>query len=395
MMKRKHLALVLGIVVMGTSIVTPCIAAEPDEIVQAQETEVSEPQAAEVPEQTEPETPAPEAPEEAPAPAAEEVFEDSAEIVEESADELEMDEAARAQAEAGAASDQGQGGSTTKALEMHGNTVDADGLIEDDGTVVSNSIEGEPEMPLEELWDDQMHNRMFPGFEVDPTKYPPANITVNTVTVYRFLTKQMKLNHAAACGVLANIQLESNFRPLALGDSGTSYGICQWHNGRFSSLMSFCKSRGLDYNTLKGQLAYLEWDLTHGYKGVYTLLLKMQDTEEGAYEAGYLFCYHFEIPDQVAARSIRRGNLARDEYFEKDFDQLEWELRHSTLIFGEDQLETLDALEQVDEDEQQPLVAISAGEGWEDEAQDVAGVEESEAALPEWQSALGELSMLL
>ena len=37
----------------------------------------------------------------------------------------------------------------------------------------------------------------------------------------------------------------------------------------------------------------------------------------------------------------------------------------------------------------------STEEGWEDEAEEVAGVEETEAGLPEWQSALGELSLLL
>ncbi len=393
-MKKKHLALVLGIAVMSTSVMTPCIAAEPDtETVQAENTQEPEVQP-DIQDQAEPAAAEEAVPEEAPAAPETEAFEgDSPDIVEESADELEADDALASSAAADKSETNSDG--SDKRVEQAGNVVDADGLIEDDGTVTSDSIPGEPSVSLEELWDDQMHNRMFPGFEVDPSKYPPANITVNTITVYRFLTKEMKLNHAAACGVLANIQLESNFRPLALGDSGTSYGICQWHNGRFSSLMSFCKSRGLDYNTLKGQLAYLEWDLTHGYKGVYTLLLKMQDTEEGAYEAGYLFCYHFEIPDQVAARSIRRGNLARDEYFNKDFDQLEWELRHSTLLFGEDQLETLDALDKLDEEEQQPVAALSTEEGWEDEAEEVAGVEETEAGLPEWQSALGELSLLL
>ena len=284
------------------------------------------------------------------------------------------------------------------------NLVDKDGLIVDEGEVTSNSIEGDPETSLEELWDDQMHNRQFPGFEVDPSRYPAANITVNTVTLYRFLTKEMKLNHAAACGVLANIQLESNFRPLALGDSGTSYGICQWHNGRFTSLMSFCKARGLDYNTLEGQMKYLQWDLTHGYKGVYEMLLKVKDTKKGAYQAGYLFCYHFEIPDQVVARSKRRGNLAMTEYYNKNFTQLEWELRHSALVLGEDWLglmpEQVPAVWNVPENA--PAGAsVQASSPQEEEggskgqtAEDTGDPEEG-SVLPEWQSTLGEPSILL
>ena len=105
-MKRKHLALVLGLAVMSSSVMTPCTAAEPEaETLQAQEAEGGEVQPEVTQDQTEPEAPAeaapessPEAaPEEAPAPAAEEIFEESSpEIVEESADELEMDEAASA-----------------------------------------------------------------------------------------------------------------------------------------------------------------------------------------------------------------------------------------------------------------------------------------------------------
>ena len=270
-------------------------------------------------------------------------------------------------------------------------TVDEDGLIVDLGIETSDSEDGDPETTLEEMWDDQMHNREFPGFAVDPSRYPPANITANTVILYRFLTKQMGLNHAAACGVLANIQLESNFRPIALGDSGTSYGICQWHNGRFTSLMNFCKARGLDYNTLEGQMKYLEWDLTHGYKHVYRELLKVKNSRYGAYLAGYLFCYNFEIPDQVEARSRRRGNLAMGEYYDKDFDQLEWEMKHNNvLIQGEDWLGLMNT--QLSENTVVPEITQEAAAAPEDTA---ATGEEDAQALPEWQSALGEPSILL
>ena len=43
------------------------------------------------------------------------------------------------------------------------------------------------------------------GFSVDPSKYPAANVSENTVAVYEYLTSVMGLNHAGACGVLANI----------------------------------------------------------------------------------------------------------------------------------------------------------------------------------------------
>ena len=49
----------------------------------------------------------------------------------------------------------------------------------------------------------------------------------------------MGLNNAAACGVLTNIQCESSFNPEVLGDGGTSYVICQWHNERWTRLQKY------------------------------------------------------------------------------------------------------------------------------------------------------------
>ena len=109
---------------------------------------------------------------------------------------------------------------------------------------------------------------------------------------------------------------------MALGDSGTSYGICQWHLGRFMNLMAFCRSNDLDYNTLEGQLPYLKYELTHGYNGIYEFLRGVSDTEKGAYYAAYYFCMHFEVPDQTVARSEQRGNLAMNEYYGRNYDEV-------------------------------------------------------------------------
>lgn len=204
------------------------------------------------------------------------------------------------------------------------NLVDADGLIEDDGNMVSDARPGEPEtIPEEtETETEDIHRGMFPGFVVDPSRYPAANITENTLILYCFLREEMELNHAAACGILANVHLESNFRPIALGDGGTSYGICQWHNGRFSHLMAYCRREGLDYNMLDGQLEFLRYELEHGYRKAYEAVREVTDDEDGAYQAAYEFCMRFEKPDQIVARSERRGNLSRNEYYDKDFKEL-------------------------------------------------------------------------
>jgi hypothetical protein len=157
------------------------------------------------------------------------------------------------------------------------------------------------------------------GFFVDPLQYPQAVMSENVREIYRYLTEELELNHAAACGVLANIHLESSFRPICFGDGGTSYGICQWHLGRFSSLVNYCRGNGLDYNTLEGQLAYLRAELEGGYRNVLSYIQSVPDTEMGAYDAAYYWCVYFEMPDQMYLRGQQRGNLARNEYYPQDY----------------------------------------------------------------------------
>lgn len=158
------------------------------------------------------------------------------------------------------------------------------------------------------------------GFSVDSSKYPAANVGENTIIIYQYLTSTMGLNHAGACGVLANIQLESNFNSLALGDGGSSYGICQWHNGRFNNLISFCNGMGTDYNTVNGQLQFLSYELEKSYPAVLHYIKNVPDTAQGAYDAAYYWCMYFEIPDHTVERAVQRGNLAKNEYFGKTFE---------------------------------------------------------------------------
>lgn len=133
--------------------------------------------------------------------------------------------------------------------------------------------------------------------------------------IYDFLRTEMQLNAAAACGVLANIEAESNFSTTALGDSGTSFGICQWHNGRFDRLKQFCLTYDLDYTSLDGQLEYLRYELQTGYSHVLNTLRRLPNSEDGAYQAGYIWCYYFEIPASREESSARRGRNAQYDYW--------------------------------------------------------------------------------
>lgn len=135
--------------------------------------------------------------------------------------------------------------------------------------------------------------------------------------IYQYLTEELELNSAAACGVLGNIEYESAFNLTVVGDYGTSYGLCQWHNGRYAALINFCGGQGLDYRTVEGQMMYLAYELKTGYYSVLASLRHVDNTPEGAYRAGYLWCILFERPANAEQRGIERGNTAQYKYWNR------------------------------------------------------------------------------
>ncbi len=144
----------------------------------------------------------------------------------------------------------------------------------------------------------------------------------NVYTIFNFLIKECGFNAAAACGVIANIECESNFNPNLWGDNGTSYGICQWHNERLTAMQNWCSSNGYDWKTLTGQLNYLKKELSANtskylWNGL-TIANKMKakaNTADGAYSAGYDWCYYYEVPANKESRSVERGNRAKNTYW--------------------------------------------------------------------------------
>lgn len=141
-------------------------------------------------------------------------------------------------------------------------------------------------------------------------------------TVFNFLCKELGLNSAAACGILANVEAESDFQPTLWGDNHTSYGILQWHNDRLTAMQNWCAKNGYDWKTLNGQLYYLKKELSAN-DGAYlfngkTILNKlkgMENSAQGAYDAGYYWCYEYERPANKDAKSISRGNKAVTSYW--------------------------------------------------------------------------------
>ena len=144
----------------------------------------------------------------------------------------------------------------------------------------------------------------------------PFSAGSNEAVIYSFLTGEMGYNRAAAMGVMANIKYESGYRPTLPGDSGTSYGLCQWHAGRKTNLINYCAEHGLDYSTVEGQLQFFKYEITTRYPSVHSYLKGVENTAEGAYDAGYYFCFNFEAPAARTSQSTKRGEYAKNTLFE-------------------------------------------------------------------------------
>ena len=137
----------------------------------------------------------------------------------------------------------------------------------------------------------------------------------NEQLCYAFLTKVMGYNTAAAAGVLSNISAESGFRVNANGDSGKSYGICQWYSARKTRLLNWCESKGKDPAQLLSQLYFLKYELETYYPAVNRYMKSVENSEQGAFDAAYYFCYHFEAPANRASKSTSRGNNAKNIFY--------------------------------------------------------------------------------
>lgn len=129
------------------------------------------------------------------------------------------------------------------------------------------------------------------------------DVTANAKIAFEFLRAQ-GLSAAATCGILGNIKAESNFRTDAVGDHGTSFGICQWHAGRGNNMKA---AVGANWSVnLTGQLNFLLTELRSGYKKCYSLICEVPDTEDGVKRAADVFVRKFEVPADVDNQSLKR-----------------------------------------------------------------------------------------
>lgn len=101
--------------------------------------------------------------------------------------------------------------------------------------------------------------------------------------------------HSSICGMLGNIEAESNFNASSKVDDGgaTAAGICQWRAGRFTKLKKYIK-KNFDtdvWQDLEKQVAFLNYELNNGYSSIVKKFKKAKTSVE---EATDLFMSDFE-----------------------------------------------------------------------------------------------------
>ena len=125
-------------------------------------------------------------------------------------------------------------------------------------------------------------------------------------TVFDYFVNEMGLNKAAALGIMANIEAESEFN-IEAGSRGGAYGLCQWCGARRSNLLAY------EYSpSLETQLRYIRYELEIDYTDVLKVLQEVEDTEDGAAYAAYYFCKYYERPSNVEWKGQYRAGIARE-----------------------------------------------------------------------------------
>lgn len=131
--------------------------------------------------------------------------------------------------------------------------------------------------------------------------------------IFNYLTRELGLNTAAACGILGNMYQESGLDPTA---QSSYYGLCQWSGALTAELMSYCAQAGYDSASIEGQVHFLGTELTGSYSGVLAALQSVPNTADGASQAASIFCQQFEQCGNYDVEIPRRAAFANNYWSE-------------------------------------------------------------------------------
>lgn len=101
---------------------------------------------------------------------------------------------------------------------------------------------------------------------------------------------------------------------------GMGFGLVQWSFGRRVAMFNYGEANGLGNGRgtdgLAAQLAYLKYELTEGsYQNTHNVLLNVEDSAQGAYDASYRWARYFEVCGGGEAAYVTRANEAKNTYW--------------------------------------------------------------------------------
>ena len=148
-------------------------------------------------------------------------------------------------------------------------------------------------------------NLSFDKIQNSGTVNKPVAIKI----VMTFL-KNKGLSTSQSAGIAGNMQIESGFNPKAVGDSGTSFGIVQWHAENGDNLKKWCEKNNYKWDSLEGQLEFLWWELKH-HQSKTLSALKLQTNPR---DAAYVFAKMFERPAHIGNNRADAAEAIYDDY---------------------------------------------------------------------------------
>lgn len=149
--------------------------------------------------------------------------------------------------------------------------------------------------------------------EEEPVQVSYSSNTDQTATSYvNYLIKNHKLSKTIACGIVANLMIESSLNPQAKGDNDTAFGLAQWRADRLQNLMTFSNNNP----TIDKQLDFIMYELKNGSDvGAKTAWTKMQ-TAKTASEVAKIFMESYERPHKDPnVNHIAKREQYANQYF--------------------------------------------------------------------------------
>jgi len=140
-----------------------------------------------------------------------------------------------------------------------------------------------------------------------PAFSPSSPYWLNARDIYRTMI-HLGASNPLAIAALANADMESAFKPGAIGDKGTAHNLWQWHDDRAARILA---GYGVDVRTETNVVAVtgaLVWEIStvRAYQPAFTAM-KAATTAE---DAAAIFCEKIEGAGAPGAKERRAADAA-------------------------------------------------------------------------------------